>query len=94
MKIIEKTDYKNAKPTEYKSQYDNSLLVPIPRSLGRNEIKLPKKLPFNGVDFWNCYEVSWLDLKDKPHVTNTIVFSLLHLSSKHKICNTMRANAT
>lgn len=56
------------KPTEYKSQYDSGLLVPIPRSLGRNEIKLPKKLPFNGVDFWNCYEVSWLDLKGKPHV--------------------------
>ena len=56
------------KPTEYKSQYDSSLLVPIPRSLGRKEIKLPKKLPFNGVDFWNCYEVSWLDLKGKPYV--------------------------
>lgn len=56
------------KPTEYKNQYDNSLLVPIPRSLGRNEIKLPKELPFNGTDFWNCYEVSWLDQKGKPHV--------------------------
>lgn len=56
------------KPTEYKSQYDSSLLVPIPRSLGRKEIKLPKKLPFNRVDFWNCYEVSWLDLKGKPYV--------------------------
>lgn len=56
------------KPTEYKSQYDSSLLAPIPRSLGRDEIKLPKEIPFNGVDFWNCYEVSWLDSKGKPYV--------------------------
>ena len=56
------------KPTEYKIKYDNTLLTPIPRSIGRNEIKLPKKIPFNGIDFWNCYEVSWLDTKGKPNV--------------------------
>lgn len=56
------------KPTKYKNQYDNSLLVPIPRSLGRDEIKLPKKIPFNGMDFWNCYEVSWLNSSGKPNV--------------------------
>ena len=32
------------KPTEYKSQYDNSLLVPTPRSLGKNESKTSKKI--------------------------------------------------
>ena len=56
------------KPTIYNSNYDKNLLVSIPRSTGREAIGLSGDRIFNGVDFWNCYEVSWLDLKGKPNV--------------------------
>ena len=56
------------KTTTYNDQYDNNLLVAIPRSLGRDNLNLQKELPFRGVDFWNCYEVSWLNTKGKPCV--------------------------
>jgi 7-cyano-7-deazaguanine reductase len=52
----------------YKSDYDNSLLFPIKRSLGRAKIIKESYLPFNGYDLWSCYELSWLDSKGKPEV--------------------------
>jgi 7-cyano-7-deazaguanine reductase len=56
------------KATIYTSEYDPGLLCPIPRSLKRDEIGLPKKLPFHGVDVWNAYEMSWLTPQGKPVV--------------------------
>ncbi len=56
------------KQVEYKCNYDSSLLFPIKRSLARNKIITQSELPFNGYDLWNCYEVSWLNLKGKPEV--------------------------
>ncbi len=56
------------KEVKYKSSYDNSLLFPIKRSLSRNKIISHSTLPFHGYDLWNCYEVSWLNLKGKPEV--------------------------
>jgi len=56
------------KDVKYKDFYDNSLLFPIKRSLNRNKIITQSELPFNGYDLWNCYEVSWLNLKGKPEV--------------------------
>ncbi len=55
--------------TEYKNQYDKSLLVAIPRSLARSQIGLDENdISFTGIDIWNCYEVSWLNSKGKPEV--------------------------
>jgi 7-cyano-7-deazaguanine reductase len=56
------------KPTRYGDKYNSDLLVAIPRSLNRNEINIKEPLPFYGIDFWNCYELSWLDQKGKPCV--------------------------
>jgi len=58
------------KPSAYKTTYDSTLLFPIPRQPKRGEIGLPegRALPFFGVDIWNAYEVSWLNLKGKPQV--------------------------
>jgi 7-cyano-7-deazaguanine reductase len=56
------------KDVKYKDFYDNSLLFPIKRSLNRNKIIIQSELPFNGYDLWNCYELSWLNLKGKPEV--------------------------
>ncbi|WP_197329758.1 NADPH-dependent 7-cyano-7-deazaguanine reductase QueF [Ralstonia syzygii] len=58
------------KVSAYKTQYDPSLLFPIPRQAKRDEIGLAagSALPFFGVDLWNLYELSWLNLKGKPQV--------------------------
>ena len=60
--------------TEYKSQYDASLLQGVPRSLNRDELKLEAtNLPFLGCDLWNIYELSWLNGKGKPMVATGVV---------------------
>ncbi len=52
----------------YASRYDAGLLHPIARAAGRAELGLGATLPFTGVDVWNAYELSWLDLRGKPEV--------------------------
>jgi len=55
--------------TAYCSQYDASLLFPIPRQENRTELKIDDTdLPFEGLDIWTAYEVSWLNEKGKPIV--------------------------
>lgn len=56
------------KPTAYRSAYAPALLFPIPRAPKREEIGLHGSLPFFGVDIWNAYEVSWLNMRGKPQV--------------------------
>ncbi|MCB1577995.1 MAG: NADPH-dependent 7-cyano-7-deazaguanine reductase QueF [Xanthomonadales bacterium] len=49
--------------------YDPDLLYPIPRARGREALGLgADALPFDGVDIWNGYELSWLDARGKPEV--------------------------
>jgi 7-cyano-7-deazaguanine reductase len=54
------------KHTVYADRYDPSLLFPIPRQGKRDEIGVHEPLPFQGVDIWNAYELSWLDMRGKP----------------------------
>lgn len=56
------------KATVYKSEYDPSLLCPVPRGLKRKEIGIGDALPFSGFDLWNAYELSWLTPRGKPVV--------------------------
>lgn len=62
------------KATSYQSEYDPSLLFPIPRAEKRAELGLiaadgkALSLPFFGMDIWNAYEVSWLNARGKPQV--------------------------
>jgi 7-cyano-7-deazaguanine reductase len=56
------------KSTVYADRYDPSLLFPIPRQGKRDEIGVAEPLPFHGVDIWNAYELSWLDMQGKPMV--------------------------
>lgn len=57
------------KGTVYVNQYDPSLLYPIARDINWQRQGVDRTtLPFRGVDIWNAYEVSWLDLKGKPVV--------------------------
>ncbi len=63
------------KPATYQTDYNPALLFPIARQEKRNELGLAGTLPFFGVDIWNAYEVSWLNLRGKPHIAiaNVIV---------------------
>lgn len=54
--------------SEYPSCYAPELLFPIARSQGRSELDIGEKLPFQGVDIWTAYELSWLDNRGKPQV--------------------------
>ncbi|STY62826.1 NADPH-dependent 7-cyano-7-deazaguanine reductase QueF [Mannheimia haemolytica] len=55
--------------TEYKSEYDASLLQPVPRKLNRDGLGITQDQPFNrGADVWTCYELSWLNQNGLPQV--------------------------
>lgn len=56
------------KSTTYQSEYAPSLLFPIARESKRAEIGITGTLPFFGVDIWNAYELSWLNMRGKPQV--------------------------
>jgi 7-cyano-7-deazaguanine reductase len=56
------------KSTSYRSDYAPDLLFPIARQGKRDELGLSGTLPFFGVDIWNAYELSWLNLRGKPQV--------------------------
>lgn len=56
------------KIVDYAKHYDASLLQPVPRSLNRKTLPLDKVPAFKGVDIWNGYELSWLNMKGKPIV--------------------------
>ena len=56
------------KAVDYGNAYDPALLFPIARATQRAALGLGEELPFVGVDFWNAYELSWLDGRGKPRV--------------------------
>jgi len=56
------------KAATYQTQYDPSLLFAMPRAPKRAELNISGSLPFFGMDVWNAYEVSWLNLRGKPQV--------------------------
>lgn len=57
------------KSSEYIATYTPSLLFPISRAPKWAELGLTaQSLPYVGVDYWNCYELSWLTASGKPVV--------------------------
>ena len=55
--------------TEYASQYDRTLLQPVPRALNRDGLGITQNQPFIiGADIWTAYEISWLNEKGLPQV--------------------------
>jgi 7-cyano-7-deazaguanine reductase len=56
------------KTSAYQTQYAPDLLFPIARQQKRDELGIAGTLPFFGVDIWNAYEISWLNLRGKPQV--------------------------
>src|SRR5690606_39854238 len=57
------------KTSPYVDQYSPELLFPIPRAPQWEALGLDAgQLPFQGVDFWTGYELSWLLPSGKPVV--------------------------
>ncbi|MBD1554242.1 NADPH-dependent 7-cyano-7-deazaguanine reductase QueF [Pseudomonas typographi] len=57
------------KASEYVTAYTPGLLFPIPRADKWAELGLvADRLPYQGVDIWNCYELSWLLPTGRPVV--------------------------
>ncbi|CAD5110292.1 NADPH-dependent 7-cyano-7-deazaguanine reductase QueF [Zestomonas carbonaria] len=57
------------KSSEYIATYSPELLFPISRTSKWAELGLTAQtLPYKGVDYWNCYELSWLLPSGKPVV--------------------------
>ena len=57
------------KSSEYIATYSPQLLFPIPREAKWAELGVTAaSLPWQGVDYWNCFELSWLLPSGKPVV--------------------------
>ena len=61
-------DSELGRSTAYPEHYDPGLLFPIARAAQREALGIGDPLPFHGVDVWNAYELSWLDVRGKPEV--------------------------
>ena len=62
-------DLKLGQKTEYKAEYDRTLLQPVPRALNRDGLGITAQQPFTqGSDIWTAYEISWLNPKGLPQV--------------------------
>lgn len=56
------------KSVTHSAEYDANQLCPVRRALAREGLGIVGKLPFNGVDLWTAFELSWLNEKGKPVV--------------------------
>ena len=54
--------------TSYPDQYSPDLLYAIARTESREALGLGTDLPFNGTDYWNAWELSWLNANGVPQV--------------------------
>ena len=52
--------------TDFPDEYAPDVLFAIPRSKGRSALGIESHLPFDGVDIWNAWELTWLDDSGKP----------------------------
>jgi 7-cyano-7-deazaguanine reductase len=63
-----KSDSPLGKPTAYAHDYAPELLFPIARGDSRLALGIARPLPFDGVDIWNAWELTWLSPSGKPEV--------------------------
>lgn len=54
--------------SSYPDEYSPGLLVAIARAENRAAIGLGVDLPFQGVDIWNAWELTWLENSGRPNV--------------------------
>jgi 7-cyano-7-deazaguanine reductase len=56
------------KHVPYGDSVDDTILFPIERGPSRTRLNLRDPLPFEGIDRWTAFEVSWLDSSGIPQV--------------------------
>ena len=56
------------KSSPHSDVFDPKLLFPIARAQSRAQLGIREPLPFQGVDRWTCYELSWLNETGIPQV--------------------------
>jgi 7-cyano-7-deazaguanine reductase len=54
--------------TDYPHKYAPDVLCPIQRSASREDLGLSGAMPFDGVDIWNAWELTWLGPHGRPEV--------------------------
>lgn len=62
------TDSPLGETTPFADHYSPDLLFGIPRAENRARLGLSEELPFDGVDIWNAWEMSWLAANGQPRV--------------------------
>lgn len=61
-------DHTLGQHTTYADEYSPGLLVAIARAENRAAMGLGVDLPFQGVDIWNAWELTWLENNGRPNV--------------------------
>ena len=56
------------RPAPCVTEYDPTLLFPLPRQPKRAELGITGTVPFFGADLWTAYELSWLTPRGRPQV--------------------------
>lgn len=56
------------KNIETSKEYDPSLLYAISRANIREQLGVAGSLPFYGLDVWNAFELTWLNMRGKPQI--------------------------
>lgn len=59
--------------TTYPDEYSPRLLYAIARTGSREALGLDADLPFHGTDFWNAWDLTWLDPEGAPQVATASV---------------------
>lgn len=59
--------------TTYPDAYDPALLHPIARADSRRALGLAPKLPFQGEDVWNAWDLTWLAPHGQPQAASAVI---------------------
>jgi 7-cyano-7-deazaguanine reductase len=65
---VKETNLLLGRKTDYPQKYAPEALFAIPRGESRAELGLEDDLPFDGVDIWNAWELTWLGSGKRPVV--------------------------
>jgi 7-cyano-7-deazaguanine reductase len=61
------------KNTDYPQEYAPEVLAAVARSAAREAIGIGADLPFQGMDIWNAWELSWLAESGRPIVATAVI---------------------
>ena len=67
------TELPLGKTTTYPDRYSPELLFALPRSDSRERLGIGPDLPFDGVDIWTAWELTWLSPAGMPQVATASI---------------------